>query len=451
MSTHAPASPADPSSFLKALGSCPPITLVQASHFALARLDSDLATKLTTLRKGCQQVDAEEEAKLQEEAEKAKLPYKSVVSLYELHQIYEGLVNTCSQDARTKKTLEVLNSFSDKHACTAPDPENLSASCGVAQAFLELDTNQNGNTKIDLSNRLLGSLPTSLGHNFTNIRSLDLSKNQLKELPSSIGELDKLEVFDLQSNQLAYLPDAIGFLEKLKYLNLSGNMLVNLPDSIGGCRNLLELNVGFNQLQRLPTQIGLDLQSLQNLCLHSNRLTCLPPSICELKQLKFLDLHFNNIKSLPSSLGNMSALEKLNISNNFSDFGGALPDSLADLVFLVELDVSFNQLRTISDCVGALLNLKTLKADNNPLVIPPPDIVERGNATVLEYMAMRWRTSQTFEEDVCSSPSRSSGFKVSCRTPACSGSSLVRLLSWKRGSRNTSSQLAINVAPVQGK
>ncbi|MCO5593952.1 hypothetical protein L7F22_047971 [Adiantum nelumboides] len=439
MSTHAPASPADPSSFLKALGSCPPITLVQASHFALARLDSDLATKLSTLRKGCQQVDAEEEAKLQEETEKAKLPYKSVVSLYELHQIYEGLVSTCSTDARTKKTLEVLNSFSDKHARTAIDrPANLSASCGtVAQAFLELGTNQNSNSNIDLSNRLLGSLPTSLGHNFTNITSLDLSKNQLKELPSSIGDLDRLEVLDLQSNQLACLPDAIGFLEKLKYLNLSGNMLVNLPDSIGGCRNLLELNVGFNQLQRLPSQTGLDLQSLQNLCLHSNRLTCLPPSICELKQLKFLDLHFNNIKSLPSSLGNMSALEKLNISNNFSDFGGALPDSLADLVFLVDLDVSFNQLRTIPDCVGALLNLKTLKADNNPLVIPPPDIVERGSATVLEYMAMRWRTSQTFEEDECSSPSRSSGFKVSCRTPACAGSSLVRLLSWKRGSRHT--------------
>ncbi|KAI5055562.1 hypothetical protein GOP47_0029083 [Adiantum capillus-veneris] len=445
--THAPASPADPSSFLRALGSCPPITLVQAAHFALSRLDTDLATKLTTLHQSPQK-DEEEEGKLREEAEKAKLPYKSVVSLYELHQIYEGLVSTCSQDSRTKKTLEVLNSFSDKHART--DSANLSASCDVAKTVLELGANnQNSNTKMDLSNRLLSSLPTSLGHNFTNLISLDLSKNQLKELPCSIGDLDRLEVLDLQSNQLSSLPDAIGFLENLRYLNVSGNMLVNLPESIGGCRNIVELNVGFNQLQRLPTRIGLDLQSLKNLCVHSNRLTCLPTSICELKHLKFLDLHFNNIQSLPSSLGNMSALEKLNISNNFSDFGGSLPDSLADLVLLVELDMSFNQLRALPDCVGALLNLKTLKIENNPLMIPPPEIVSRGTATVLEYMAMRWRTAQTFEEDVCSSPSRANGFKVGLLNTACAGSSLVRWLSWKRGARHTLP--ASELAPLQGK
>lgn len=426
------ASPADPPAFLRALGSCPHPTLVQAAHFTLSRLDTDLAAKLTSLHGNSPQQQAEEEAKLKEEVEKAKLPYKSIVSLYELHQIYEGLVSTCSQDARTKKTLEVLNSFSEKRHV---DPANTTVGCDVAKAVLELGTSQN-KTKMDLSGRLLGSLPASLGHNFNNLVSLDLSKNQLKDLPSSIGDLDSLEVLDLQSNQLSSLPDAIGFLENLKVLNVSGNMLVALPDSMGGCRKLMDINAGFNQLDRLPARIGFDLQSLQNLCVHSNKLAFLPASLCELKQLKFLDLHFNNIKSLPTSLGNMSALEKLNISNNFSDFGGGLPDSLADLVLLVELDVSFNQIRVLPDWVGALENLKVLNVENNPLVIPPPEIASRGTASVLEYMSMRWRTTQTFDEEICSSPSRANGFKVGFRGAACAGSSLVSWLSGRRSGRN---------------
>lgn len=422
----APASPADPRSFLKALGSRPHPSLVQAAQFTLSRLETDLSTKLASLPRSSDQ--AKEEAKLREEAEKAKLPYKSIVSLSELHQIYEGLMNTT--DERTRKTLEVLNSFSERSHTLDPESGH-----DVAKTMLEAAHKQSA--KIDLSGRLLRSLPTSFGRKLTSLVSLDLSKNELKDLPSSIGDLDNLEVLDLQSNQLSSLPDAIGFLENLKVLNVSGNMLAALPESLGGCRKMVELNAGFNQLERLSARLGYDLYLLENLCLHSNKLTFLPASICELKHLKFLDLHFNNIKSLPASLGNMSALEKLNISNNFSDFGGTLPDTIGDLVFLVELDMSFNQIRVLPDSVGALENLKVLKVEHNPLVIPPPEVVEHSLEALLEYMSMRWKTSQTFGEEICSSP-RSNGLKVGFRE-ACAGmggKSLVRWLACRCSGRN---------------
>ncbi|MCO5587820.1 hypothetical protein L7F22_041773 [Adiantum nelumboides] len=410
------ASPADPRAFLQALGARPDPSAVQAAQITLSRLESDLSSKLASLSHSPNQAH-EEEAKLREEAEKAKLPYKSVVSLFELHQIYEGL--TKNMDERTQKTLQVLNSFTEgSHSIytegESPAGHEISGTVdsGMFDAVVVKDT-----LKMDLCGHLIRTLPASFGRKFISLVSLDLSKNQLKNLPSSIGDLENLEVLDLQSNQLSSLPDAIGLLGNLKVLIVSGNMLMALPERLEDCRKLVDLIAGFNQLAHLSPRFGHDLSSLENLCLHSNKLSFLPPSVSKLKRLKVLDLHFNSIKSLPSSLGNLLSLEKLNLSNNFSDFGGALPESIGDLVFLTELDLSFNQIRVLPDSVGALENLKVLKVDNNPLVMPPPDVIEHSMEALLEYMSVRWKTTQTYSEDeVCASP-RSMSLKLALRSP----------------------------------
>ncbi|CAF3306946.1 unnamed protein product, partial [Rotaria sp. Silwood2] len=66
----------------------------------------------------------------------------------------------------------------------------------------------------------------------TNLTFLDISQNQLSELPSSIGDC------------------------KLSDLHVSDNFLIGLPDSIVNLTSLETLTANNNQIERLPNNIG---------------------------------------------------------------------------------------------------------------------------------------------------------------------------------------------------
>lgn len=138
----------------------------------------------------------------------------------------------------------------------------------------------------------------------------------------------------------------------------------------------------------LPANIGYGLVNLQNLSIHLNKLKALPNSICEMKSLRNLDAHFNSIHSLPHAIGRLKKLEVLNVGSNFTNLT-QLPESIGDLVNLRELDVSNNQIHVIPETIYQLENLTKLNLDQNPLVIPPIDIVNRGVQAIKEYMMKR--------------------------------------------------------------
>ncbi|XP_042399571.1 putative disease resistance protein RGA3 [Zingiber officinale] len=75
------------------------------------------------------------------------------------------------------------------------------------------------------------------------LRVLDLSNNEIKEVPTSIGNLIYLRYLNLSSNCIEVLPDSITLLPNLKYLNLSWNMeLQELPKDLGNMQSLRDLN-----------------------------------------------------------------------------------------------------------------------------------------------------------------------------------------------------------------
>ncbi|KVH88019.1 Leucine-rich repeat-containing protein [Cynara cardunculus var. scolymus] len=230
------------------------------------------------------------------------------------------------------------------------------------------------NKVVDLSGKCLESLPLT-------------SNLNLGVIPESLtARLLNVGVLDVHSNQLKTLPNSIGCLSKLKTLNISGNHLQSLPKTIENCRALEDLNANFNQLTRLPDTIGFELINLKKLAVNSNKLTILPSSTSHLTNLRHLDARLNHLHSLPEDLENLINLEILNISQNFQ-YLAALPYSLGVLISLVELDVSYNKISALPHSMGCLKRLRKLNVEGNPLVSPPPEVVELGLHVIKEYLS----------------------------------------------------------------
>lgn len=108
-----------------------------------------------------------------------------------------------------------------------------------------------------------------------------------------------------------------------------------------------------------------------------------------MNSLRLLDLHFNELRGLPHSIGRLSHLEVLNLSSNFSDLT-ELPDTISDLTNLKELDLSNNQIHELPLSFGRLSSLTKLNLDQNPIVVPPKEIVAQGVEAVKVFMTKRW-------------------------------------------------------------
>lgn len=139
----------------------------------------------------------------------------------------------------------------------------------------------------------------------------------------------------------------------------------------------------------LPTNIAYGLVNLEKLSIHLNKIRFLPLSIGEMKSLRYLDVHFNELHGLPQSIGKLTNLEYLNISSNFNDMT-QLPETVGGLVNLKELDLSNNQIRALPYAFCRLEKLTKLNLDQNPIIVPPLEVLNQGVEAMKEFMATRW-------------------------------------------------------------
>ncbi|XP_057952025.1 plant intracellular Ras-group-related LRR protein 9-like [Malania oleifera] len=385
-------------SVLQTLGERPDHEAVDAAKARILEIESNLAKQLEEivlsprphdidrLQWRSHLADKEQECRLA--AEKEKQACKAVVQLDEMHEAYEKLL---------KEAEERLVKIYDA-AATEGSSEFLPANEEVNEEVVGLlqEALGKGIERVDLSGRLLRFLPEAFGR-LHGLLVLNLSSNQLEVIPDSIAGLENLEELYLSSNLLEALPDSIGLLLNLKILDVSGNKLSSLPDSISHCRSLIELDVSFNGLTYLPTNIGFELANLRRLSVQLNKIRSLPSSVCDMRSLRHLDAHFNELHGLPHAIGRLTNLEILNLSSNFSDMT-ELPDTIGDLTNLRELDLSNNQIRALPVTFGRLDNLTKLNLDQNPLVIPPMEVVNQGVEAVKVFMAKRWLDMLVEEE-----------------------------------------------------
>ena len=250
------------------------------------------------------------------------------------------------------------------------------------------------------------------------LAEVDLSGNQLQELPPGLGALRCLRKLYLQSNRLQSLPAdlcAEGCAADLRELWVDHNELTELPADWSGARRLVSLHCGWNRLTSLPEALATSTPRVVELLCQSNELRALPPQFGPgLPELRCLALRDNQLTALPDSLGDAPSLCRLLAGANPLGGGGggaaagnsagvpsgipfalglcpmqelylsgcglrALPEGLQLYRSTLRwMDVSDNMLEILPSWVADLNALRWVDADHNMIAaLPRADVARR--------------------------------------------------------------------------
>ena len=194
---------------------------------------------------------------------------------------------------------------------------------------------------------------------------LDISHNQIRELPRVMETMDNLKLLDISYNFLVYLPDFLFSLE-LWWLNCCDNSLTEIPQQIYQLYpSLRSVDFSWNHLTELPRELSI-LTALQELMLGHNKLTNISDYFYfeRWRDLEKLDLSSNRLEKFPECIGKFGNLIELDLSHNLLS---SIPESIGKLNKLSRLMLSRNQFTTLPDSIGNLCNLEVLDVASNQL------------------------------------------------------------------------------------
>ena len=251
-----------------------------------------------------------------------------------------------------------------------------------------------------------------------NLNHLSLENNNINNI-THLKDLKNLTYLDLSNNQISNILH-LKELKNLSDLSLNNNQIEDISH-LKELKNLINLNLEINDISDISHLKNL--KQLTNLNLSSNYISDIS-TLKELKNLIKLNIRKNIILDI-SSLKDLSKIKKLEIDfNKVSDVS-----YLKNLTKLENLDLSYNKIADISDLktlknltklwlnnnqiedISCLINLKELKFlylydnkvsfmprelfeidvfyyENNPIQIPPPDILERGKEAILSFFEL---------------------------------------------------------------
>jgi hypothetical protein len=147
----------------------------------------------------------------------------------------------------------------------------------------------------------------------TSLTSMDVSANNLIELPTCMQRLSSLTQLDCGFNEMRDLPP----LPPLSRLSAPGNLFGVVPQSALALTRLLHLDLSHCELLHLPDEFGVTLSRLEHLNLAGNELCTLPESLVHCAaSLVSLDVAGNRLRSLPAAMGVMHTLQALRLQRN---------------------------------------------------------------------------------------------------------------------------------------
>jgi Leucine-rich repeat (LRR) protein len=192
--------------------------------------------------------------------------------------------------------------------------------------------------------------------NLSKLESLDLTGNQLTELPLEMSNLKSLRKLKLAKNKLRQLPVSIlSNTPKLSELEIPDNQLFCLFSGFeeGGLSlpSLVRLDARNNGMERI-TDLGgddeskpkIEMKSLKELMLSQNALSSLENLLFALPQLYYLDIRANQFITVPTGVFELSTLRNLDMSSNQMEL---VPPELGNMTELTTFVWDFNPIKNV--------------------------------------------------------------------------------------------------------
>ncbi|ETV96612.1 hypothetical protein, variant 1 [Aphanomyces invadans] len=226
---------------------------------------------------------------------------------------------------------------------------------------------------------------------------LDVRCNQLEVVPSTIASLVHLKSLDVSNNNLAELPNELGRLASLNHVLLDGNPLRSIRRSViaGGCVALKNyLAARDSQSSQSPMEaatVSIDGAGIPDYLLRdgcaSGVLDLTNRRMLDISQvamaprlgatLVHLNVSQNGLKELPANLNNLHLLQSLTAEDNYLTH---VPVDVAELTRLRSLRLQKNRLtdsaiRTIIESTAPIrYTLVELDLRHNNLTAVPPGL-----------------------------------------------------------------------------
>lgn len=228
--------------------------------------------------------------------------------------------------------------------------------------------NLSGNTQLDID-QVLKKISTP-----QKLTVLILDSLQLQELPSSMSRFTNLKQLSLVYNPDIEWSTAFDQLESLPliFLNLQRNNVEALPRNITKLTKLKDLKLSYNRLNDETSYRYLSqLPDLYALWIDFNDLKTVPENLGLLSQIKYLYMDANGISDLPESMRDMTSLSVVHVGyNNFTK----LPERFIEIPNLLMVHINNNKITSIPRSYGSeKYSLLALLLDGNP--IPPEEVL----------------------------------------------------------------------------
>ncbi|KAL0086761.1 hypothetical protein F4703DRAFT_1848485 [Phycomyces blakesleeanus] len=234
--------------------------------------------------------------------------------------------------------------------------------------------------EIFLSHNTLGNADLRMLTCAPQLQTLDLSWNDLDDLPPAVFEVQSLRRLDLGSNRFMSLPSRIGSLRNLQVLTWEGNPMRSIPKGTSATELIEILR---SQLAAENGDLGKDDNEDEGVegdyeTNHGGSVAeggrakgpALPPQSQKSASAKTLDLANQNLDDFPQSFVSQIDFEPVNIQlhhNLLSSF----PLNLSSFATtLVNLHLQYNEFSDFSLCLPdqiVLPSLKTLNLANNSI------------------------------------------------------------------------------------
>uniref|UniRef100_A0A147BMZ4 non-specific serine/threonine protein kinase n=1 Tax=Ixodes ricinus TaxID=34613 RepID=A0A147BMZ4_IXORI len=238
-------------------------------------------------------------------------------------------------------------------------------------------------TRLDVSSNQLEDLPSCVFNLLPSLRVLTASQNKLATLPE-IGPMSGpvLEELHLQDNRLDSVPGGLFRMPSLSLLDLSNNKLQTLPMELWTAPRLRDLNVSMNMLSSLPSCIPQRLRPQGEVVGQAQEPDMRPhegpqaPAPCLRQDLHHHSVWRSSLEVVDAALeecapsDKQSRLSSMNLSHNAFE---CLPPMLACCAGqMSRLNLSYNALTSMGPLGAYPVGLRHLDLSSNRLSAWPP-------------------------------------------------------------------------------